>query len=303
MVHDSLDIAAWTAQLPMERLQAEARRRAIEEYMREYGRTPTEEQILFSLPSVQQVVGPYDIAVLEQLRGQLLNTLSFADPQPVDVFIYGRGEAPQRHLTKTAGLPYWPKEKPLPRDSSGTPMQFLLQVCFADSLDLTGPLPGDVLLVFVDAQRWHAGELDDPSAWYSDWQPLGLRDLVGEHDLPTSDLGLAPFYTAIYRTVDYLDDDDYFFDNDHASHLFSIEATKIGGRPHWVQGADERFARHRFLCSIGSNNPNPYAPWPYLNIQQPLDRYQEDTLIWEDTGSLYLFLTSEGDIRWTIQGY
>src|SRR5262249_17436874 len=120
------------------------------------------------------IVGPYAIAVLEQIRAERLMRTPALERTPTDVFVFAKGEPPRRELTKVGGLPYWPARRAWPRDDEGNPLAFLAQFCFADSRDITGELPGDVLLIFtrLDA-RITRYPCPDWEQMHFEWLPLG----------------------------------------------------------------------------------------------------------------------------------
>jgi hypothetical protein len=97
-----------------------------------------------------------------------------------------------------------------------------------------------------------------------------------------------------------------------------IEGTKIGGIPRWIQRAEK--IPGRFLCSLGSVHPDYQVgpirrPYPFTNFETPLVRRRrgfrageeeierDQLLMWDDVGSLFLFLDDDGRIHWTIQCY
>lgn len=95
---------------------------------------------------------------------------------PTDAFFMDRGEAPHPAMTRTGGIPYWPKNRPWPTNWRGIPMTFVAQINFADSGDLFDGLPGDILVVF----RGHRGGLKGY------WLPAELEDVIGLEDVPES---------------------------------------------------------------------------------------------------------------------
>jgi hypothetical protein len=104
-------------------------------------------------------------------------------------------------------------------------------------------------------------------------------------------------------------------------HVASIEGTKIGGVPSWIQPAQE--LPGRFLCTLSSVHPVyqtsaddiVHRPYPFTNFEGPFVRgrrvfrtaeeeIQTDRLLmWDDVGSLFLFLDHDGHIHWTTQSY
>ncbi len=85
---------------------------------------------------------------------QPLIDAAFAEPKgdtarsPTDQIFFTTGEPAERSVTEVAGLPYRAAGLPRPRTDDGRPMTLLAQFCFAESRDLVGKLPGDVLLIF-----------------------------------------------------------------------------------------------------------------------------------------------------------
>ena len=78
------------------------------------------------------------------------------------IFVMSIGEPPQPHLTKIGGLPYLPRDVAWPLDDDFSPMPFIGQIYFSDSLSiLPCDLPGDVLLFFGDPAF--------PEKWRSRW--------------------------------------------------------------------------------------------------------------------------------------
>ncbi len=142
MIHERLDIEHWKTVFSLPRLREEARSK---------GQRP---------PEACGITGPYDIAVLEQLRDEAFATRPDLEREPTDVFVWSLGEPEQRAVTKISGLPYREAGKPWPHSRSGTPMNFVAQFCFADSRDIIPKLPGDLLLIFVEGKEWSPGEYD-----------------------------------------------------------------------------------------------------------------------------------------------
>jgi len=178
----------------------------------------------------------------------------------------------------------------------------MAQVCFADSLDLTGELPGDILLVFMDAEQD-----PEPEALLLEWQLLGQPDLVTAAQVPDTGYPVTACYGAIHRTFDYPEDGDLFRDYDQGYALPVIEGTKIGGVPRWIQYEPEVLPG-RFIAAVGSIQPAYDAAYPWLNVPAPIETFQalygEEQLMWGgDMGSLYLFLNDEGMVHAVVQGY
>jgi hypothetical protein len=279
---------------------------------------------VFSVPQMRQagekpdaciISGPYDIAVLEQLRAEA----NAADPDtervPTDVFVWYRGEPEDRAVTKIGGLPYVPSGKRWPIAPSGVPLTFVAQVCFADSRDITPVLPGDVLLIFAEGKErsyqaevhydfaWGDGDERD-SAVHFEWATLGDTELVTADEVPSTGWQIMPCYAAIHRTWDYPTADGFAYP-DVADHIPTVnEATKIGGVCPWLDELESAGAvpPGEYLCSLSSLSPKIYKPFPFLNVPEPI-RWEEwshsHPLMIGDVGLMYFFLNSYGDLRWT----
>jgi hypothetical protein len=183
-------------------------------------------------------------------------------------------------------------------------MQFAAQVCFADSQDLVGSLPGDVLLVFFDYDVYY--DTFDPSVLHLEWVSLGESDLISEEDMPQTEFKYAPYFAQIHRTYDYPDAEAGFDEYFCSYQLNVIEGTKIGGVPRWIQ--DDPGLPGRFICAIGSVSPIWYRPHPFVNVPEPLDQsYKQPEnqydFMWADVGSLYVFLDEQGKLQWDVQFY
>jgi hypothetical protein len=291
MLHQQLDIAHWTSIFPLERLRQAAR-----------GKTPY----------ASMISGPYDIAVLEQLREASYAPLPMIERVPTDVFVWSRGESHQRAVTKIGGLPYRVAGKPWPITQSGTAMAFAAQICFADSQNIIPSLPGDILLIFTEAKNWgdeakplydFMGESEHDSVLLFEWTALTTLPLVTQQDIPETGLHIMPCYGSIYRTWDYPHVAGYAYP-DIAEYIPPvIEATKIGGVCPLQE--QERNGTEGYFCSLSSLSNEISQPFPFLNVPEPIS-WQE----WRhsyplkigDVGLINLFLTHEGNIRWTFHG-
>jgi hypothetical protein len=221
------------------------------------------------------------------------------------------GEPPDRHATKIGGLPYRPASAPWPRLPGNIPLVFLAQFNFCDSQDLTGKLPGDVLLVFTE-EPWSPGYL------HFEWQPLGMGDLVEPTSVPEP-LGdveleafrrdkerfgpihqklnrmgielpdeiphptncLAPCYGHVCRVDSFPEarprDENWTGATCRGKQvaqelaLLSYQATQIGEAPFFIQEISDRLLPGRVLCTISSVQPAFDKPYPWINRPQPLD--------------------------------
>lgn len=297
MIHERLAIDHWKSFFSLTRLREEAQ---------------TNHQ---RPPEACGVTGPYDIAVLEQLREDSYANLPGIVREPIDIFVWNRGEPEQRAVTKIGGLPYRVAGKPWPIAPSGTPMNFMAQVCFADSRDVVSALPGDVLLVFAEGKRWGFGDksgynfswgdnnADLDSAVAFEWVSLGDFPLVTAAEVPATGWRFTPCYGAIHRTWDYPTVDGFAYPA--VSELIPpiTEATKIGGECPWIQGEED--IAGTFLCSLNSVFPEISQPFPFLNVPEPMtfEEHYGHYLMIGDVGLMYFFITTYGDVRWTAQAH
>jgi hypothetical protein len=277
---------------------------------------------MFSVPQMRQagqkpaaciISGPYDIAVLEQLRGEAYAADPDSERVPTDVFVWYRGEPAERAVTKIGGLPYLTSGKPWPLAPSGVPLTFVSQVCFADSRDITPALPGDVLLIFAEGKEWSYGdEVDYDFAWgdgderdsavHFEWATLGDTPLVTADEVPSTGWQIMPCYAAIHRTWDYPSADGFAYPEvaDHIATVF--EATKIGVCPCLEELEDAgAVPAGEYLCSLSSVSPQIYKPFPFLNVPEPISWEEwsgSHPLMIGDVGLINIFLNSYGDLRW-----
>ncbi len=295
MIHDQLDIAHWKAHFPLEELRAELK-----------------DLPITLQPGGMNITSPFHIAMVEQIREEALAGKPLPRRVPTDSFIWNEGEPRRREITKVGGLPYRARDKKWPMAEAGRPMTFVGQFCFADSTDLTGPLPGDILLIFADSLdeygfNW-AEEIENAGMLF-EWVSIGDFPLITAEEIPFSPWFIAPCYGTLYRTFDYLDCDEYFEEYNQGYELPILEATKIGGVPYWVQEEEEMPGR--FLCASATLAPqgdchkNPqFNAFPFLN-RAGARNYEEARhsaeLGWGDMGVLNLFVDKKGQVHWNIQ--
>jgi len=151
-------------------------------------------------PGGEILVGPGSLAVNEQLRAEAFAGSRYRGSRiATDVFVWTRGEAPNPAMTKIGGVPYRPRSLPWARDGEGKRIRFIAQLCFADSRDIVGDLPGDVLLIFGDDDSL----LVEPERLAFEWSSLGIQECALEvPQMGASEL-LAPYYGVIHRTEDW----------------------------------------------------------------------------------------------------
>ncbi len=238
---------------------------------------------------------------------------------PVDQFIFGRGEPPERHLTKVHGLPYRPKDLAWPTDEFGKPLTFLAQYSFVDSHDHIGPLPGDVLLIFIKDMYTHGCILFE-----FEWQKLGIDDLV--MSTPPPALEFPTCYAVRNRSCDFTDEsiatnafktlvDPTLYTVGHPRfHKKALRALscyhgmKIGGVPFWnepseipdgIQGAG------KFLCAFNGVNVMDDYPYPFTNEPGKLSFYdslnENNNLIFYDGLILNFYIDEKSTVRYFSQ--
>lgn len=165
-----------------------------------------------------------------------------------DVMLVAAGEPTDRFVTKLGGPPYRPARLPWPTTATGEPRVFFGQVCFADSLDLVGDLPGDVLLIFTHGEHDHtSGEL------HFEWHPLGIGEPVAPADVPETPWHVFPCFMHLSRRARPADAD---------GPQEWAQWAKIGGYPHWIQDEPRRYGT--FLAALEGvswvADPDPAQP-------------------------------------------
>lgn len=173
-----------------------------------------------------------------------------------DVFVWGQGEPKDRTLTKIGGLPYWPAERPWP-EAGGQPLPFVAQFNFADSRDLVGELPGEILVVFSDpGERWRTG---DVSGLQFEWMRVGDGRVVVERLVPKPARPFFKGYGVIHRS------------QERAGAVPEVAAwraaTKIGGLP---GSGREGAAGERFLGQFAPVRALPGLDYPWVNRPRAL---------------------------------
>lgn len=248
-------------------------------------------------PRGKIIVAPADIAVTHQLRAEAFATTSYVgEKKQTDLFVWSRGEPTKHVCTKIGGVPYWPSKEPWPTNSDGEPIRFIAQFCFADSPDLTGVLPGDVLVIFGDDEA-----LLTPDQLIFKWLPLGINEVL--EIAPVTREPFSPLYGVKYRTEDWPDAISILEKSyRNAEQIAYLEGTKIGGLPKWIQG--EEPVSGRFLASLGSFAVDGTGRWPFVNfeVSRGYDHIDSDLMI-GDMGSLYFYIDSDGKVEAVNQCY
>jgi Domain of unknown function (DUF1963) len=300
-IHDQFDLQCWIARFQLERLRAQAREFVLkrrDEMPREYpGEADVDRHIQLMEPGGEILVGPGSLAINEQLRAEAFPGNHYRGARvATDVFVWARGQPPNPAMTKIGGVPYRPRSSPWPRDREGKPVRFIAQLCFADSRDILGNLPGDVLLIYGDDDTL----LVEPERLAFEWSSLGIGELAFEVPQMAAGETLTPYFGVIHRTEDWPDVLEEIPGRYRRPWLLSVfEGTKIGGLPRFIQ--DEPTPAGRFLCALGSISAN-YSAYPLINESEPRGWSDGDFMI-GDMGSLYLFLDPQGRVRAESQCY
>ncbi len=276
---------------------------------------------------------PVAIVLMEKCRRDAIaRGLDLGPSVPVDRFVFGRGEPPLRHLTKVNGLPYRPAGLAWPHDYNGNPMAFLCQFCFADSRNIVGGLPGDVLVVFARTRN-------DPlpaktiaeiigsrpslivNPCYHDslkieWYPMGLEHLATEDEVPDTSIVFPTCYGVRYRSRDYVDESlavpglarvlpDYLrpdYERTTARVLHALArhcGTKIGGIPFGFN-PPEIEPRGRYVASFAGIGFASDCVYPWVNQSEPLTLRDctNDENVLDCASGIHFFLTGDGMVNW-----
>ena len=299
--HDRFDLQYWIAQFSVERLRAQAREFVLkrrDQMPREYpGEADVDRHIQLMEPAGEILVGPGSLAVNEQLRAEAFVGNRYRGARmATDVFVWARGDPPNLAMTKIGGVPYRSRSATWPQDSLGKPIRFIAQLCFADSRDISGDLPGDLLLIFGDDDAL----LVEPERLVFEWSSFGIRDLSIEVPRMATDEVLTPYYGVIHRTEDWPDAVGEIGEHYRCPWLLGVfEGTKIGGLPRFIQG--EPTLAGRFLAALGSISAS-YSAYPVINEPEPRGWSRGDLMI-GDMGSLYLFIDRRGSVHAESQCY
>jgi hypothetical protein len=286
MIHDTFDFDYWKKIFPLDTLRTAV-----------FGRPKSMQ------PDTEAVTSPRHLCVNEQLRSEAISRNSEFRQILTDVFVFNFGEPLHRAVTKVGGLPYRSSEKAWPVNLKNEPLTFVGQFCFVDSQDITGSLPGDILLIFADADK-HGYDWGDESRLplKFEWVSLNEMQLITSNQIPLTLWKIAPCFGSIFRTIDYPDLDEFGYP-DITDHIpFSSPATKIGGTPAWGQNLEKMTGR--FLGQLNSIAPTIGDIYPYINSPEPItfyDWHDNHPLLWGDVGTLYLFIDDNKEIHWEIQ--
>ena len=289
--HQVFDLQHWIEVFPLDRLRREAREFVLERHRTNpenySGQAQIERHVELMSPQGNILVGPEDLAVVEQLRQELFTGKRF-ETVSTAVFVFSNGEPPDRRMTKLGGLPFRSANKAWPCDSRGRPLAFVGQLNFIDiPAAADPPLPAEILLVFAD--------LDDPldvDNLQFEWVGMDLTEPL-VHQAPGHNLDAI--FGVIHKTWDVVTLDEADFEQIEQCRrywlLLELEGTKIAGCPRWIQDDETPEGGPLFIGSLGSISQAPSQRWPWVNVEQPIGNSDEDEnwLMWGDMGCLYLF--------------
>lgn len=251
----------------------------------------------------QGVTSPVDVFRVEIERRRRGVDSAVWNVRPSDSFIWAYGEPDTPWVTKLGGVPYRPADAAWPqcKESEETPdrlmpMTFLMQFCFHESLLADLNLPGDVLLVFAKDEA-----LVDDDAVVTEWHSIGIEQPMNAEQIPTTPWKCMRGYGYRWRTWD-VDDNVRFTDYPHV-----LRTTKIGGIASCTDAAygPQSDELGTFLCQIGDVCPATEVPYPWINVEQPIERgdmsYEHFGLC--DAGVLCFFLSDDGTVNWRYEYY
>jgi hypothetical protein len=279
MHHGRVDLGPWKAQFPLD----------VDNAPRPW--------------EVRNVVGPRQLALYQQIHEVTTRTPHLPEPVPADVCVWNLGDAPRRDMTKVGGLPYLPRSLGWPT-FAGEPLVFLGQFCFADSADLVGPLPAEILLLFSQAPG------DYPGYHEFLWVPLGSNNLIRAEELPATKISFRPCYASLFRTQDYdtfrplapdtTEEDRYV--SDRPCYPLFFDGSKIGGASTVVpgdypEGMERPGPPGRFLAQLDSIGP--LDPWPFLNLRREASELDSKQRFLKliGHGTLFLYLDENGAVK------
>jgi len=286
-VHEPVDLARWIAQFPLDRHWKEIQAQNGPDFW-------------YNAPD--DIFSPRDLALTEQLR-QRAGFQHHRDTKPVDVLLPAWGEPSVPFASKVGGVPYIRRgEWPLGQD--GQPLVFHAQLCFADSRDqLPVPeLPADVLLIFEEFGE----EMDTEfplSGLHFEWREIGIPR---KHLMQAEDMPREPTWTPthFHRFRSFESDETRSVDHPRGPIWVSgaYTATKIGGIPVHLQGAEEAEGLGIHLASLHSINPGD-RDYPFPNLPQApwKNPWDAGLLNFGDIGTLYLYVSAKGVICGLMQ--
>ena len=300
--HPVFDMDHWKAIFPYQEMFSPDRQR-------HFSTTPPDSPLDLRKPSGVIVDSPKDLVQVMEIRRDVIARSKLKESSISDVFVWANGEPPKPYLTKIGGCPYRAKNTEWP-NSEGEKFQFIFQVYFGDSLDLVKKfnLPGNIMLVYGKGENFWA---DEKNCMKIEWVKAPIEEsLYEEKDLPKPGFYVPHLHGVIYRTQEYSSEQDVFekegFNDSWL--LSSLQATKIGTEPYWIQGEVVDFGYETFFSFSG---PNIYTEkWPLINIEKLVKNknfhgYSGNVFSFcmADCGTLYFSINIKGRVSCKFQCY
>jgi hypothetical protein len=284
------------------------------------------------LPAILNSHSPFSLVAIERLREKAKRKGELGQSVPVDCFTLGTGHDKQHFsLTKFGGCPHRPVETPWPKDQDNQPYQFVLQICFNDSLDILPELPGELLLIYMRviesfsllSEKSHALYLDRSDSMESDlyfeWQSKTISELMKPEQAPIC-LDPQPLFHGVrHRSVDYktITGFEKMYQEATSGLELPVEEAglcetyrmiscfpqlKIGGFPYWDKNADIPYEGIP-LASFSSFYPLLMHPFPWVNqeLEQDMLTYMESGLSIGGEPRINLFLQKDGSVKYIAQ--
>lgn len=253
------------------------------------------------------VRGPRELAHIAIIREKVKDKVALGDPVATDVVFWVPGAPKAPYHTKLLGAPYRPASAPWPQIGKKDAF-FLAQWYFGDSKDIVKDLPGDVLLMFVDASDFSSTLDPKPSNVHFEWQKRGILDLEKKVVRGSEGFPSVEMHAVLCRSVEYpkLDPDDWDALDDYGNGFFvgQTQASRIGGDTWQIQGGDIR-AGERLLATLNSIWPRKDVTHPFPNRENPLTKEEADRyeVMLGDVGCFYLYIDRAGKIRCEFDCY
>lgn len=229
---------------------------------------------------------------------------------PTCIILLGKGPASNHLATRFGGLPLISSAEGWPEEDSGAPMTFLGQFNFEDSLyQFEGDLPGDVLQLFGSSQWKTPFRTKDLKAIWKTKEELDTQVMSA----PSGCEVLPEFFGVFHTSYDFV-----FAPNSAGAESTTqiANATKIGGLPWHIQGSlteinDDNSAGPVLLCQFNSIQARHGVPYPWLNQAAPYSarvknagvQAQDNSIIFGDKGSIYVYLSDDGETYCEFESY
>lgn len=231
---------------------------------------------------------------------------------PVDSLVWSSGASDKSPwLTRLGGAPWRQKGKEWPKRVDGTPLTFLFQISFVDSLDLFPfELPGEIALVFGDA---HPHDVSIEESSHLEWTNRAVvTDPMRPWHAPLGGVLHLEYHGVLHRTSQYVHTESV----DAACKLrFGLdgwrlglmETSAIGTNIAVPQGdACNESEGDTLICAI--NSFLPHGHWPLCDVRRSWQKVLRDgTDDWDgtkatgfqigDSGSIWIWRGPDGEFE------